>query len=155
RHRGHHRREAAQRPHRRDPAHVPRRVHALREPGRRVVRRGRVLSAPLRAVIDTAALQHNLSRVREYAPGSRVLAVIKANAYGHGLAMVAGALAGADAFAVARPEEAVALRESGCRGRIVLLEGFRDGEELLTAARHGFEPFIHQEWQIAHLEAVG
>jgi alanine racemase len=84
-----------------------------------------------------------------------VLAVVKANAYGHGLAASAAALAGADAFAVARPEEAVALRESGCRSRIVLLEGFRDGEELLTAARHGFEPFIHQEWQIAHLEAVG
>ena len=82
-----------------------------------------------------------------------MLAVIKANAYGHGLVTAAAALAGADAFAVARPEEAVALRESGCRGRIVLLEGFRDAEELAIASRHGFEPFIHQDWQIALLES--
>jgi len=83
-----------------------------------------------------------------------VLAVIKANAYGHGLATAAGALAGADAFAVARPEEALALRESGCRARIVLLEGFRDAEELETASRHGFEPFIHLDSQLALLESL-
>jgi alanine racemase len=83
-----------------------------------------------------------------------VLAVIKANAYGHGIAAAAGALAGADAFAVARPEEAVSLRESGCRARIVLLEGFRDAEELGLAAHHGFEPFIHQDWQVALLESA-
>jgi alanine racemase len=83
-----------------------------------------------------------------------VLAVIKANAYGHGLATAAGALAAADALAVARPEEAVTLRESGCRARIVLLEGFRDAEELETASRHGFEPFVHQDWQVALLESL-
>jgi alanine racemase len=107
----------------------------------------------LRAVIDTAALRHNLSRVREYAPGCRVLAVIKANAYGHGLVTVAEALAAADAFAVARVEEAIALREGGCASRIVLLEGVRDAEELEAAARHALEPFVHQDWQIALLEA--
>jgi alanine racemase len=104
-------------------------------------------------VIDTAALRHNLSRVRQLAPDCRVIAVIKANAYGHGLVAAAGALAGADAFAVARIEEAVALRESGCRARIVLLEGFRDAEELDAAARYGFEPFVHQDFQVAALEA--
>jgi alanine racemase len=107
----------------------------------------------LRAVIDTAALRHNLSRVREYAPGSRVMAVIKANAYGHGMLAAAGALAGADGFAVARIEEALALREAGCRARIVLLEGFRDAGELALAAHHGLEPFVHQEWQLALLES--
>jgi alanine racemase len=105
-------------------------------------------------VIDAAALQHNLSRVRELAPGRRVMAVIKANAYGHGLAAVADALAGADALAVARIEEAVALRESGCRARLVLLGGFRDAEELEAAARHGLEPFVHQDGQVAALEAL-
>jgi alanine racemase len=103
--------------------------------------------------VDTAALKHNLSRVRELAPGCRVLAVVKANAYGHGLLAVAQALEAADGFAVARIEEAVALRESGSRARIVILEGFRDAEELSAAARHGFEPFVHQDWQLALLES--
>jgi alanine racemase len=84
-----------------------------------------------------------------------VIAVIKANAYGHGLAAAASALEAADAFAVARTEEALALREAGCRRRIVLLEGFRDAGELDAAARHGLEPFIHQEWQLALVESFG
>ncbi len=103
-------------------------------------------------MIDTAAMRHNLSRVRELAPGCRVLAVIKANAYGHGLATAAEALAGADGLAVARIAEALALREAGCRARIVLLQGFRDAGELEAAARHGLEPFVHQPWQVALLE---
>jgi alanine racemase len=82
-----------------------------------------------------------------------VIAVIKANAYGHGLAAAAEALAGADAFAVARLEEGVALRESGCRARIVLLGGFSDARELEVAARSGLEPFVHQDSQVAALEA--
>ncbi len=104
--------------------------------------------------MDTSALKHNLSRVREFAPGCRVLAVIKANAYGHGLLTVAEALAAADGFAVARIEEALALREAGSRARIVLLEGFRDAGELEATARHGFEPFVHQGWQVDLLEAL-
>jgi alanine racemase len=107
----------------------------------------------LRAVIDTAALRHNLSRVRELAPGCRVIAVIKANAYGHGLVTAARALDGADAFAVARIEEAVTLRESGCRARIVLLEGFDDASGLEVAAHHSLEPFVHQPFQVELLEA--
>jgi alanine racemase len=82
-----------------------------------------------------------------------VIAVIKANAYGHGLVTAGEALAGADAFGVARVEEALALREAGCAARIVLLEGYRDAEELEAAARHALEPFVHQEWQVALLEA--
>ena len=104
-------------------------------------------------MIDTAALKHNLTRVRELAPGCRVMAVIKANAYGHGLATAAAALAGADAFAVARMEEALALREAGIRHRIALLEGFADAAELEAAAHHGLEPFVHQDWQLGLLEA--
>jgi len=92
--------------------------------------------------------------VREFAPGCRVVAVIKANAYGHGLLTVAEALAGADAFAVARIEEAVELREAGCRARILLLEGFGDRSELDAAVRHGLEPFVHQEWQLGLLEGL-
>jgi alanine racemase len=79
--------------------------------------------------------------------------VVKANAYGHGLEAAAAALSGADAFAVARVAEAVALRDSGCRARIVLLEGFGDAVELEAAAHHGLEPFVHQESQLRLLEA--
>ena len=79
--------------------------------------------------------------------------MVKANAYGHGLLTAAGALAGADAFAVARVGEAVALREAGCRARVVLLEGFSDAAELEAAARHGLEPFVHQDFQLELLEA--
>ena len=82
-----------------------------------------------------------------------MIAVIKANAYGHGLATAAAALAGADAFAVARVAEAVALREAGCNARIVLLEGFGDAFELEAAARHSLEPFVHQPFQVELLEA--
>ncbi len=106
-------------------------------------------------MIDTAALRHNLSRVRELAPGCRVLAVIKANAYGHGLGTAAEAFSGADGLAVARMGEALALREAGCRARIVLLQGVRDAAELAEAARHGFEPFVHLASQVALLESFG
>ncbi len=82
-----------------------------------------------------------------------MIAVIKANAYGHGLQAAAGALAAADAFAVARLEEAVALREGGCRARIVLLEGFCDTAGLAAAARFGLEAFVHQDSQVGLLEA--
>jgi alanine racemase len=91
--------------------------------------------------------------VRELAPGCRVLAVVKANAYGHGLLTVSRALADADAFAVARIEEAVTLREAGCAARIVLLEGVQDAAELEEAGRLDLEPFVHQDRQIGLLES--
>ena len=106
----------------------------------------------IRAVIDTAALRHNLSRVREIAPGSRVLAVLKANAYGHGMLAAASALAGADGFAVARLPEAVALRAAGHAHRIVLLEGVQGAEQLREAADNDVELVVHQAEQIALLE---
>ena len=76
----------------------------------------------LRALIDSAALRHNLGTIRAYAPGSKVMAVIKANAYGHGLVSTALALGDADAFAVARLEEGITLRAAGVRAPIVLLD---------------------------------
>ena len=81
------------------------------------------------------------------------MAVIKANAYGHGIVAAARALAGADAFAVARIEEAITLREAGCERRIVLLEGVQDLQELEQAARYELEPFVHHPEQIAMLES--
>ncbi len=107
----------------------------------------------LRALIDSAALRHNLGTIRAYAPGSKVMAVIKANAYGHGLVSTALALGDADAFAVARLEEGIALRSAGVRAPIVLLEGVFSAEQLAEAAHHRFELVVHDPLQIKLLEA--
>ena len=106
------------------------------------------------ASIDTAALRHNLSVVRDYAPGTRVMAVIKANAYGHGLVPVATALSEADAFAVARLDEGLMLRAAGIDKTIVLLEGVFDLEQLEVAVAAGFELVVHVPEQIELLRAL-
>ena len=107
----------------------------------------------IRALIDTAALRHNLGTIRAYAPGAKVMAVVKANAYGHGLVSTALALADADAFAVARLEEGIVLRSAGVRAPIVLLEGVFSAEQLAEAAHHGFELVVHDPLQLKLLEA--
>lgn len=91
--------------------------------------------------------------MRELAPGARVLAVLKANAYGHGIVPAAVALAAADGFAVARLEEGVELRAAGLRHRVVLLEGVFGTDALRQAAHHGFELVVHEPGQIALLES--
>ncbi len=107
----------------------------------------------IRARIESAALRANLQAIRARAPGSRVMAVVKANAYGHGLVPTALALADADAFAVARLEEAVALRDAGSKRRIVLLEGVLNAAQLAQAAQLELDLVVHQPLQIALLEA--
>jgi alanine racemase len=106
------------------------------------------------ATIDTAALRHNLSVVRQWAPQSRVMAVIKANAYGHGLVAVARALPSADAFAVARVDEGLTLRLAGIQTRTVLLEGVFDRDQLEAAAAAGFELVVHTAEQVELLRAA-
>jgi alanine racemase len=106
----------------------------------------------IRARVDAAALRHNLRQVRAAASGARVMAVVKANAYGHGLVPTALALAEADSFAVARLEEGLQLRRAGVRQPVVLLEGVFSAEQLAEAARHGFELVVHDPLQIALLE---
>ena len=111
------------------------------------------MTALIRAVVETAALRHNLAVVRRQAPHSRVLAVVKANAYGHGSVVAAKALADADAFAVARLEEGIQLREAGLAHPVLLLEGVFNAEQLAAAARHGFEIVVHSAAQLALLQA--
>jgi alanine racemase len=106
------------------------------------------------ASIDTGALRHNLQIIRQQARKSRVMAVIKANAYGHGLVSVARALDSADALAVARVEEGLALRAAGIKTPILLLEGVVDGEQLDAAAGAGFELVVHTPDQIALLRGA-
>ena len=106
----------------------------------------------IRARVDSAALRANLKVIRARAPASRVMAVVKANAYGHGLVSTALALADADAFAVARLEEAVALRAAGLTRPIVLLEGVFNSAQLAEAAQLDLDLVVHQELQLALLE---
>lgn len=106
------------------------------------------------AHIDTAALCHNLAQARAAAPNSRVVAAIKANAYGHGLLRVAHALTAADSFAVARCPEALALREAGLDKPIVVLEGFLEPEEVTLCSRYQLQATVHHESQLAMLEAA-
>ncbi len=106
-----------------------------------------------RVLVDLAALAHNLDVIRQTAPGCRVMAVVKANAYGHGLVAAARALAKADALAVARINEALLLREAGIKNEIVLLEGIFSSEELALAAQHDLTLVVHNEQQLSWLEA--
>lgn len=105
-----------------------------------------------RAIIDLGALQHNLRKVRAAAPGRRVMAVIKANGYGHGIVTVANALSEADAYAVACLDEAMSLREAGITRPIVLLEGFFSAAELPVLVRENIITVIHHD---AQLEMLG
>jgi alanine racemase len=107
------------------------------------------------ATIDLDALRHNLNVVRQRAPNSRIMAVIKANAYGHGLIAVAQALEGADAFAVARVDEGLALRKAGIHGDVVLLEGVFDRDQLDAAAQANFAMVVHTPEQIELLRHSG
>lgn len=113
------------------------------------------MSRPARAIVDAQALRHNLAEVRRRAPRARVMAIAKANGYGHGLVWVAEACADAvDAFGVAAAEEAVALREAGITNPICLLEGFFAAGELPLLERHGLSAVIHDEAQVRALETA-
>ncbi|MBT8101686.1 MAG: alanine racemase [Gammaproteobacteria bacterium] len=112
------------------------------------------MSFGARALIRLGALKHNLDVIRRAAPGSKVMAVIKANAYGHGMVTVAEHLTDVDAFAVARVPEAIQLRERGILSPIVLLAGVIDETELGAAVEWGFEPVVHCSEQLELVETT-
>ncbi len=112
------------------------------------------MTRPVRAHIDLSALTFNLSQACRAAPDSRVMAVIKADGYGHGMLSVAGALEAADGFAVASLEEGVSLREAGVEKPVLLLEGVFSRDELETAVHHNFELVVHQAAQLGWLQAL-
>jgi alanine racemase len=103
---------------------------------------------------DAAALRGNARIVRTLAPGRRIWAVIKAEAYGHGMIWAAQALAAeVDGFAVSCLEEAVALREAGIAGPLLVLQGPRRREDWALCAHHAVQPVLHEEAQLAELQA--
>jgi alanine racemase len=107
---------------------------------------------PIKAHISSAALQHNLAVVRRCAPQSRVFAVIKANAYGHGVMRAARALEAAEGIALLEIDAAVRLRENGYTRRLALLEGLFEPSELAIAARYGLTITVHNAGQLRMLD---
>jgi alanine racemase len=98
-----------------------------------------------RALIDLGALRHNLSVVRALCPHSRIMAMVKADAYGHGLLPVAQALREADGLAVARLEEALQLRRAGVSQRLLLLGSLLDAGDLEICASERIDVEVHDE----------
>ncbi|WP_213296010.1 alanine racemase [Paraburkholderia sacchari] len=107
---------------------------------------------PLSATIHTAALANNLAVVRKYAPQSKIWAVVKANAYGHGLARAFPGLRATDGFGLLDLEEAVKLRELGWAGPILLLEGFFRPTDIDVIDRYSLTTVIHCDEQMRMLE---
>ncbi|MCB1584528.1 MAG: alanine racemase [Xanthomonadales bacterium] len=104
------------------------------------------------AVIKTGNISHNLQQFRKLHPG-KIMAVVKADAYGHGLATVVPHLKDCDAFAVATIDEALELRTINQQHRIILLEGVFNADELDTAISHQIDVVIHQPLQIELLKS--
>ena len=107
---------------------------------------------PIQATISHSAFQHNLNVVKQHAPQSKIMAVVKANAYGHGLTNAAHGLNDADGFAVLGLDEAIDLREAGFTQNILLLEGLFSRQELPIAASFGIDLVVHSEPQLLMLE---
>ncbi|HEX4986033.1 MAG TPA: alanine racemase [Burkholderiales bacterium] len=112
------------------------------------------MARPIQASFNLAAFANNLAVARRHAGSAAVLAVIKADAYGHGLLRAARALAGADGFALLELEAAVRLREAGFRQRILLLEGFFSPAELPEVLRHEFTVMVHSREQLRMLAVL-
>src|ERR671934_371739 len=109
---------------------------------------------PIRATISSGALAHNLAVAKTHAGAAKIWAVIKANAYGHGIERAARALAAADGFAVLDFQEAARLRAAGVTKPILMLEGFFNSTDLALVAKHGLTPVIHNAEQVEMLKST-
>jgi len=108
-----------------------------------------------RALIRLDAIRHNFQTIKERSHGAKLMAVIKANAYGHGVLPVARCLSGTDCFAVARLKEATDLRDAGIDTPIALLGGVFSERDLVTAIDLDVQLAVHTESQVAWLERFG
>lgn len=106
----------------------------------------------VQACIDRRALAHNFAIATRHARGSRMLAVVKANAYGHGAHAAVEALQQADLFGVTDINEAEQLRAAGCTKGILVLQGLIDATDITRIASNNFEVVIHQREHLAWLE---
>jgi alanine racemase len=110
------------------------------------------MARPIQVRIDQSAMENNLQVARRTTT-SRLMSVIKANGYGHGLLHAAEAFAATDGYALLDIQDAVRLREAGFRQPILLLEGFFGEDELPVIAEHDLTCVIHSTWQLAMLDA--
>ncbi|MCH9636575.1 alanine racemase [Rickettsiella endosymbiont of Litargus connexus] len=101
------------------------------------------MSRPFTVELDLGALRHNVKRIREIAPQSQLLAMVKANAYGHGLLSIAKALSDVEGFGVSCSEEALYLRQAGLKQRIVLMEGLFSKDEIPLLTDYELDTVIH------------
>ncbi|SAL45559.1 alanine racemase [Caballeronia peredens] len=109
---------------------------------------------PISARIHLDAIRHNLQLVRRTAASSRVWAVIKANAYGHGIERIYPALGEADGIALLDLDEAVRVRELGWTKPVLLLEGVFEPKDIETADRHRLTVTVHCDDQLDMLKAA-
>ena len=112
------------------------------------------MSRPLLAQINLSALRSNVRKARERAPNTQLLAVVKADAYGHGLTRVLPALSEADGLALLELDTALALRDRHYARRILLLEGFFAPDELSEISARRLAVVVHHEDQVKMLEAA-
>ncbi len=112
------------------------------------------MARPIQASFNLAALKNNLAVARQHAGSASIMAVIKANAYGHGLLRAARMLADADGFALLELDDAVRLRDAGYRQRVLLLEGCFESAELPEVLHHGFTITVHSREQLRMLESL-
>lgn len=110
------------------------------------------MSRPTTITIHLNALHHNLQRIKTLAPHSQVLAMVKSNAYGHGIKRIASALHHADALGVACIEEGMILRDAEIKKPIVLMEGLFSENELTLAANNHLTIIVHHADQVTMLE---
>lgn len=108
------------------------------------------MSRPFTVELNLSALHHNVKRIREIAPQAKILAMVKANAYGHGLVPIAQAL-DVEGFGVSCSEEALCLRQAGLTQRIVLMEGLFSSDELPLLARYELDTVLHDQRQLSFL----
>ncbi len=106
------------------------------------------------ALINLAHLKHNLAATRDVAKQSKIMAVVKADAYGHGMLQVSQALSDADAFSVAYINEAMELRESGIQKPLLALQGIRSEEDLKNSIEQNIQIVVHHHEQIKILKTL-
>mgnify|MGYP003385558747 CR=1 FL=1 len=111
------------------------------------------MSLQPQVTIDLAALRQNFALAKRTAAHSKIMAVIKADAYGHGVLKVASALSNADGFAVARLDEAIKLRRAGINKQILVLTGFSDAAEISVFSNYDVDAVLHCESQLEWLES--
>ncbi len=112
------------------------------------------MTRPARALVSARALRHNFARVRQFAPRARIMAVVKADGYGHGLVWTARTLDEAEGLAVVGAEEGAALRQAGILRPVTLLGGIFDPAEVPVIAAQQLAPVIHNFGQVETLEAA-